>query len=153
MTFIDHLIKYAENELKLIGFDQTPVGETMLEFLKNSAELSKNDVATMTELSGMLTRLINRQPISPVTESDFVSETYTENSNTVEIMRCTRYPYLYRMPDGKYYDDRAVAFRYADSNSNDKMYLYQSEKGSKQEVTLPYYPSEELRVLAQDAKN
>jgi len=153
MTFIDHLIKYAENELKLIGFDQTPVGETMLEFLKNSAELSKNDLATMTELSGMLTRLINRQPISPITESDFVSETYTENSNTVEIMRCTRYPYLYRMPDGKYYDDRAVAFRYADSNSNDKMYLYQSEKGSKQEVTLPYYPNEELRILVQDAKN
>jgi hypothetical protein len=96
-----------------------------------------------------LPRLIDRRPLTAITEEDFETETYSEGDRTVEILRCTRYPHVYKM-DGKYYDDRAVAFRRADSADTDRMYIYQSGNSSKQEITLPYFPSEEVRILQQE---
>lgn len=93
-----------------------------------------------------ITRLIDRKPLSPISEADFEVETHTEGSRTVEIERCTRYPYLYKM-DGKYWDDRAIAFQKKDSAPGDRMYIYQSGNSSKQEVELPYFPSEEVKIL------
>jgi hypothetical protein len=150
MTFIDHLIKFAENELKLIGFDQAPVGQTMLEFLKNSAELSNNDSVTMAEMSNMLTKLINRQPISPITEADFKLEYPDQEHSQLNLMRCTRYPHVYQSADGKYWDDRAVAFRFANSPETDRMFVYRPN-GSKREITLPYYPDTKVEYLNQDS--
>jgi hypothetical protein len=151
-SFKEHLKKYAEKELELSGFDQTEFGKTALKLLDDLADLTKGDSETMKQLCGLLPRLIDRRPLSPITEADFETETHTEGDRTVEISRCTRYPYVYKM-DGKYYDDRAVAFRRIDSADTDRMYIYQSGNSSKQEITLPYFPSEEVRVLQQEYVN
>jgi len=146
MTFKEHLKKYAERELELSGFDQTEFGISALKLLDDLADLTQGDPETMKQLCGMLPRLIDRRPLTAITEEDFKTETHSEGDRSVEILRCTRYPYVYKM-DGKYYDDRAVAFRRADSADTDRMYIYQSGNSSKQEITLPYFPSEEVKTL------
>jgi hypothetical protein len=148
-TFKEHLKKYAERELELSGFDQTEFGKTTLRLLADLAELTQDDLETMKQLCALLPRLIDRNPLTAITEEDFEVETYSEGDHTVEILRCTRYPYVYKM-NGKYYDDRAVAFRRVNSAESDRMYIYQTGNSSKQEITLPYFPNEELRVLQQE---
>lgn len=150
MDFKQHLRQYAEKELELIGFMQSEFGPACLEFLEKCANVADNDPENMKRICEIIPRLIDRRPLSPITESDFEAETHVESDRTVEILRCTRYPYLYCMPDGKYYDDRAVAFRRADSAETDRMYIYQSGQNSKQEVELPYYPSNRVKVISRD---
>jgi hypothetical protein len=152
MSFKLHLKKYAERELELSGFDQTEFGKTALKLLGDLADLTQGDPETMKQLCDMLSRLIDRRPLTAITEEDFELETHSEGDRTVEILRCTRYPYVYKMDD-KYYDDRAVAFRRADSTESDRMYIYQTGNSSKQEITLPYFPSEEVRVIQQEYIN
>jgi hypothetical protein len=152
MTFKEHLKRYAERELELSGFVNTEFGKTALKLLDDLADLTNGDLETMKQLCALFPRLIDRRPLSPITEADFEVETYSESDRTVEILRCTRYPYLYKM-DGKYWDDRAVAFRRADSAESDRMYIYQTGNSSKQEITLPYFPSEEVRILQQEYTN
>ncbi len=152
MNFKEHLRKYAERELELSGFDQTEFGKTALKLLADLADLTKGDPETMKQLCTLLPRLIDRRPLTVITEEDFETETHSEGDRSVEILRCTRYPYVYKM-DGKYYDDRAVAFRRSDSAASDRMYIYQSGNSSKQEIALPYFPSEEVRVLQQEYTN
>ena len=138
--------EYAERELELTGFMETAFGETCLKFLDDLADVAGEDPESMKTVAGMLTRLIDRRPLSAITEEDFETETHVEGSRTVEIARCTRYPYLYKQ-DGKYYDDRAVAFQREDSQPGDRMYVYQSGNSSKQEVKLPYFPVERIERL------
>lgn len=148
----NHLLDFARNELKLINFDQSDLYEPILELLKQSSKMCNNDPETMKQLCALLPRLIDRKPLSAITEKDFETETHVEGDRSVEILRCTRYPYLYKM-DGRYYDDRAVAFRRADSAETDRMYIYQTGNSSKQEVELPYFSREEVRVLQQEYQN
>lgn len=149
MNFKQHLRQYAEKELELIGFTESEFGEACLEFLERCADVAGNDPESMKQVVGIIPRLIDRRPLSPITEADFEMETHANGDRTVEILRCTRYPHLYKM-DGCYYDDRAVAFRRADSAESDRMYLYQSGNSSKQQVTLPYFPTETVKVLQQE---
>ena len=153
MDFKQHLREYAEKELELTGFMQSEFGAACLEFLEKCADVAGNDPEGMKRICKILPRLIDRRPLSPITETDFEAETHTEGDRSLEILRCTRYSYLYRMPDGKYYDDRAVAFRHADGAETDRMYIYQSGNSSKQEVELPYFPREEVRVLQQEYRD
>jgi len=146
MTFKQHLRQYAERELELTGFMQSEFGPACLDFLDKCADVAGSDPESMKRVCEILPRLIDRLPLSAITEADFETETYTEGNRTVEIKRCTRYPYLYKQ-DGRYYDDRAVAFRRADSAESDRMYIYQTGNSSKQEVQLPYFPREEVRTL------
>jgi hypothetical protein len=150
MTRIDHLLNYAKKELKITNFDQTDLGQTMLNFLEQSAKITDNDTESMKQLSNMLVLLIDQRPISPITEEDFEDEVHAEGDNIITIKRCTRYQYLYKAVDGKYYDDRAIAFRFTDSYESDRMYLYQSSRSSKQEVTLPYYPEFKVEIISRD---
>ena len=146
MSFVEHLREYAERELKLIGFMESDFGPACLEFLEKCADVAGSDPESMKRVCEIIPRLIDRKPLSVITEADFEIETHVEGDRSLEILRCTRYPYLYKM-DGKYYDDRAVAFRRADSAETDRMYIYQTGNNSKQEVELPYFPSEEVRTL------
>jgi len=148
-SFKEHLKKYAERELELSGFDQTEFGKTALKLLDELVDLTQGDSETMKHLCALLPRLIDRMPLTAITESDFDAETYSEKDQTVEILRCNRYPYVYKI-DGKYYDDRAIAFRKAGSLESDRMYIYQTNNSSKQEITLPYFPSEEIKILQQE---
>jgi hypothetical protein len=143
----NHLLEFARNELKLINFDQSELYGPILELLKQSSKVCNNDSETMKQIVYMLVRLIDREPLSPITELDFELEYHSEGNNTVTIHRCTRYPYVYSMGDGKYWNDRAVVFRFADSAETDKMYLYQSGNNSKQEITLPYFPVETVKII------
>jgi len=144
--FKRYLREYAERELELTGFMQAPFGEACLDFLEKLADVAGNDPESMKQVAAIIPRLIDKQPLSAITEADFETETHTEGDRSVEILRCTRYPYLYKQ-DGKYWDDRAVAFRKADSAESDRMYIYQSGNSSKQEVELPYFPQERIERL------
>ena len=146
MTFKQHLRQYAEHELELIGFMESEFGAACLEFLEKCADVAGSDPESMKRVCEIIPRLIDRRPLTAITENDFEAETYTEGDRSVEILRCTRYLYLYKM-DGKYYDDRAVAFRREDSAETDRMYIYQCGNSSKQEVELPYFPNEDVRTL------
>jgi len=144
--FKRYLREYAERELELTGFMETEFGATCLRFLEDLAEVAGSDPESMKAVCEILPRLIDRRPLSAITERDFETETHSEGSRTVEIERCTRYPYLYKQ-DGKYWDDRAVAFQREDSAPGDRMYVYQLGNSSKQEVELPYFPQERIERL------
>ena len=149
-TFKEHLSAYANSELELAGFDQTEFGKTSLKLLDNLADLTNGDPDTMKQLCSLLPRLIDQLPIAPITEADFAPEYHSQGDNTVTIYRCTRYSWVYRTEDGKYWDDRAVAFKFVDSADADRMYIYQSGNSSKQEVTLPYYPEFKVEIISRD---
>jgi len=104
----------------------------------------------MKQLCSLLPRLIDQLPIAPITEADFAPEYHSQGDNTVTLHRCTRYFWVYRTEDGKYWDDRAVAFKFADSEGSDRMYIYQSGNSSKQEITLPYYPNQTIKIISKD---
>ena len=142
--FVDYLTEYAENELKIINFNKTNLGPTMIQFLRESAELASNDRDVMKMMAQMLERLIDMEPISMITENDFVEE---ERPDGKIMARCTRYPHLYRSPDGKYYNDRAIVFKRKGEPNNNKQYIYQGQLSSKQEISLPYYPAEQIIYL------
>ena len=146
MTFKQHLRQYAERELELTGFMDSEFGPACLEFLEKCADVADSDPESMKRICEILPRLIDRRPLSAITEADFETETHSEGDRTVEILRCTRYTYLYKV-DGKYYDDRAVAFQREDGAPGDRMYVYQSGNSSKREVKLPYFPVERIESL------
>lgn len=148
MVFKDYLKKYAENELKLIGFMDSDIGPLILNFLDSCAEISNSNPDIMKEICKILPALIDCKPVSAITENDFE---VVDKSDTQELLQCTRHPYIYKL-NGKYYNDRAVAFVYPDSTDGSKIYMYTKE-GSKQEITLPYYLDEEIKVLNDDQIN
>ena len=146
----NYLIEYATKELELIGFDKCGLGETIITFLEQSSTICSNDLASMKQLASMFDRLIDKLPLSPITEDDFYDEVYEEQNNAVTFKRTKRYPHIYQDTDGKYYDDRAYAFRLPGANLNDKIYMYQNGFNSKQEITLPYFPNEQIIDLPKD---
>lgn len=155
MDFKQHLRKYAERELELIGFMQSEFGPACLEFLEKCADIVGNDAESMKKICEILPKLIDNKPLSPITEKDFELENFSREGSESgsETLRCTRYPYLYRMPNGKYYDDRAVAFREFNSSETDRLYLYREHNSSKQEVHLPYLPEQKVKILQEEDKS
>jgi hypothetical protein len=150
----DHLLEFAKKELALINFDQSNIHDTILKFLEQSSKICNNNTDDMKQIANFLIRLIDRLPLSPINEIDFYDEPYPVVSDQLmPVKRCTRYPHIYQMSDGKYYDDRAVAFRFLDSNQNDKIYMYGAGYNSKKEITLPHYPNEEIVILPDDYAN
>jgi len=147
-SFKEHLKKYVEKELELTGFNNTLFGKNAIELLENLADLTNGDINTMKQLCEWLPRLVERIPISPITEEDFQLEQH--GSDSLDVWRCTRYPHVYKTNDGKYWNDRAVAFKFSNSVGNDQMFLYRPG-GSKREITLPYYPVTEIQYIAEDA--
>ena len=147
MDFKEYLRKYAEHELKIIGFMDSPFGNICLEFLDNCADICGNDIDSMKKICEMLPRLINKEPLSPITEEDFEEEDFSNDIHEYKIKRCTRFPYIYQEPNGKYYNDRARAFVLKTNDHTHKLYLYQKNNNSKQEIQLPYFPFEEIIVL------
>jgi hypothetical protein len=149
-SFKEHLKEYAEKELELTGFNETSFSKTAIELLENLADLTNGDAETMKQLCYWLPRLIDRIPISPITETDFELENPNHEHSELNLMRCTRYPQVYQTTDGKYWDDRAVAFRFVDSPETDRMFVYRPN-GSKREITLPYYPNTKIEYLDKDS--
>ena len=146
MTFKQHLKKYTQREFELSGFDKTNFGKSAITLLEDLADLCKNDPVLMKDMLGLLTRLIDMKPIAPITEDDFEVKS-TDNGDKSPISICLRHPYIYRTSDGKYWNDRAIAFLRKDDQNFNKMYLYQAVHNSKQQITLPYYPEEVIEYI------
>ena len=132
--WIDGVVKYSETELKLLGFDQTPLGPAIITFIKELHGTLGNQPGLMKSVIKQVRDLIDKKPIALITEEDFVDD------------KCIRYPYIYKAQDGKYYNDRAVVFKksYDDPSSQ---YVYQGQHRSKREIALPYVLREEVVLL------
>ena len=132
--WIDGVVKYSETELKLLGFDQTPIGPAIITFIKELHGVLGNQPGLMKSVIKQVRDLIDKKPIALITEEDFVGD------------KCTRYEYIYKAQDGKYYNDRAVVFKksYDDTSSQ---YVYQGQHRSKQEISLPYVLREEIILI------
>ena len=133
-NWIDGVVKYSETELKLLGLDQTPIGPAITTFIKELHGVLGNQPGLMKSITKQIGYLIDKKPLAPITEKDFVDD------------KCTRYEYIYKAQDGKYYNDRAVVFKksYDDPNSQ---YIYQGQMRSKREITLPYVLREEAVLI------
>ena len=129
--WIEGVLKHSETELKLLGLDQTPLGPSILTFIKELHRTLGNQPTLMKNLANQVGDLIDKKPLAPITEKDFVDD------------RCTRYPYIYKAQDGLYYNDRAVVFK----KGSDTQYVYQGQRRSKREITLPYVLLEEVVLI------
>jgi hypothetical protein len=131
--WIEGVLKHSETELKLLGLDQTPLGPAIITFIKELHGTLGNQLGLMKSLLTQVGDLIDKKPLAPITEKDFVDD------------RCVRYPYIYKSGE-KYYNDRAVVFKksYDDPSSQ---YVYQGQHRSKQEITLPYVLREEVVLI------
>lgn len=147
IKWIDIIIDYAKNELRMMNFDKIELGETIVNLIRQLHEISGNSPRIMKSIIMSIADLIDEKPITPITESDFKLETHTDNGNVVEIWRCTRYPHVYKAPDGKYYNDRAIVYK-TRYDSLDKKYIYQGGLSSKQEIVLPYLVSEKIVIVS-----
>jgi hypothetical protein len=134
------MMQHAINELKLTNIYGSNFGKSVLNLLEETQEITNLDTASLKEFVEIIDRLLTKLPITPITESDFEKEEYVERGRKVEIMRCVRYPSVYMTEDGKYWDDRAVAYRLPDFKEYDTIYTYQTKYNSKREITLPYTP-------------
>jgi hypothetical protein len=128
--WIDGVVKYSETELELLGLDQTPLGPAITTFIKELHGTLGNQPGVMKSVLKQVGDLIDKKPLAPITEKDFVDD------------RCVRYPYIYKSGE-KYYNDRAVVFKksYDDPSSQ---YI---GGPSKQEITLPYVLREEVVLI------
>ena len=131
--WIEGVLKHSETELKLLGFDQTPLGPAITTFIKELHGVLGNQPSIMKSITKQVGDLIDKKPIALITEKDFVDD------------RCVRYPYIYKTGE-KYYNDRAVVFKksYDDPSSQ---YMYQGQHRSKQEITLPCILQEEIILI------
>jgi rubredoxin len=126
MSWIEGVLDYSKSELELIGFDKSDLSDVMLETIQKLYRSVGNQPNAMKSVLKMMIDLVDKKPISVITENDF-----DENG------RCTRCEYIYRAKDGKYYNDRAVVFKRSWEDPSEH-YLYQGNARSKQEITLPY---------------
>jgi hypothetical protein len=135
MSWIESVLDYSKSELKLIGFDKSELGDIMLETIKKTHESVGNKPMLIKTVIRMMSDLVDKKPISVITESDFDEDG-----------RCTRYEYIYRDKHGKYYNDRAVVFKKSLDDPNSQ-YLYQGQERSKKEISLPYLLNEEVVIV------
>jgi len=130
--WIESVIEHTKRELKLLGLDHVGIDTVVVDFIEGLHAKLGNQPGVMKTVTKYVEQLIDKKPIAPITEEDFDEDG-----------RCIRYEYIYRASDGKYYNDRAVAFKKGLSIQ----YIYQGQRRSKQEIALPYVPSEEIQVL------
>ena len=130
--WIESVIEHTKRELKLLGLDHVGIDTVVVDFIEGLHAKLGNQPGVMKTVTNYVEKLIDKKPIAPITEEDFDEDG-----------RCIRYEYIYRASDGKYYNDRAVAFKKGLSTQ----YIYQGQRRSKQEIALPYVPSEEIQVL------
>ena len=130
--WIESVIEHTKRELKLLGLDHVGIDTVVVDFIEGLHAKLGNQPGVMKTVTNYTEKLIDKKPIAPITEEDFDEDG-----------RCIRCEYIYRASDGKYYNDRAIAFKKGLSTQ----YIYQGQRRSKQGIGLPYVPSEEIQVL------
>ena len=129
--WIESVIEHTKRELELLGLNHIGLDATVVDFIKGLHEKLGNQPGAMKSIVKYVEQLIDKKPVAPITETDFDQDG-----------RCKRYEYIYRASDGKYYNDRAVAFKKGLSTQ----YIYQGQNRSKREISLPYVLSEEIQL-------
>tara|TARA_B110000977_G_C10868313_1_gene412502 strand:- start:327 stop:728 length:402 start_codon:yes stop_codon:yes gene_type:complete len=129
--WLDSILQYSENEMRLLNFDKNGLSDVIIKFIKELHGHVGNQPVIMKSILKNIQDLIDKKPIALITEKDFVDDI------------CTRYEYIYKAQNGRYYNDRAVVFK----KGNDTQYIYQGQNRSKQEITLPYFLHEETILL------
>ena len=135
MSWIESVLHYSKQELELIGFDKSDLGEVVIDTIKKLHGSVGNQPTAIKSILKMMSDLVDKKPISVITERDF-----DENG------RCTRCDYIYRAKDGKYYNDRAVVFKRSWEDPSEQ-YVYQGQNRSKKEITLPYILRQEVVLV------
>lgn len=131
--WIDGVIEYSNRELELNGFSENEIGYFIIDTIIKLQKMFGNKPMLMKSTLKMMSDLIDKKPVSPITENDFENDW------------CTRCEYIYKGKDGKYYNDRAVGFKKT-YHDTDTMYIC-GENGSKKEITLPYVLREDFLLL------
>jgi len=144
MDYKDFILDFAKYELQKINFLGIDAGKTMLELISQIADLCHNDPEKMKHVMKMLPDILDQKLLSPITEEDFIEEQICIKGKEKIIYRCRRCPYVYKDADGKYYNDRAVAF--VEDKSNNIYYT----SDSKEEIELPYILAVEYKHARQD---
>lgn len=135
MSWIEDVLDYSKSELELIGFDKSDLSDVMLETIQKLHGQVGNQPNAMKCMLKMMIDLVDKKPISVITENDF-----DENG------RCTRCDYIYRAKDGKYYNDRAVVFKRSWEDPSEQ-YVYQGQNRSKKEITIPHILRQETILI------
>ena len=130
--WIESVLEHSQRELELLGLNHVGLDVTVTSFIKELQEKLGNQPSAMKSVVKYVEQLIDKKPISPITEADFYQDG-----------RCTRYEYIYKAEDGRYYNDRAVVFK----KGLDSQYIYQGQNRSKREITLPYVLHEDVVTL------
>ena len=137
-------IHFAELELKLSGFAETDYGKAALEYIKQTYKIVNNDINYVRRLHKNIAGLVDQIPLAPLLESELQETEVLEFKNGTYIKsfrkQHVRVPFVYEQ-DGKFYDDRAVAFVNNDGNI---WYGSNGKYVSRKEITFPYYRQEEL---------
>jgi len=130
--WIESVLEHSQRELELIGLNHVGLDVTVTSFIKELQEKLGNQPSAMKSVVKYVEQLIDKKPIAPITEADFDQDG-----------RCTRYEYIYKAEDGRYYNDRAVVFK----KGLDSQYIYQGQNRSKREIRLPYILCEDVVTL------
>jgi len=126
-----NLKEFIKYELEINGFHNTEISTSINKLVDTLYDYSNQDRAVLHHLFSMTHNLLQHNPVSPITEQDFKKEVRDDGKT---ILKCVRYPWIYRDTDGKYYNDRAIEY----IKDNHRMYQYQGKLNSKQEIKLPY---------------
>lgn len=141
------LIKHSKRELKKIKFDQTDIYNNIIEYLTTLSEMTNNDKHSMLAVTELISKCIKRELCSPITEEDFSEEVHYGRTKVKKFKSCTRYPSVYQTQDGRYWDDKAIAYKYQNSSENQRIYLYGSVYNSCAEISLPYFPNPKIVII------
>lgn len=132
--------EFVKKELQLINLHDTELGNAMSTFIKEICRVTRSSVPLMRHILENVRNLIDKKPISAITENDFVYDEHTD----CEV--CTRYPYIIKERDGKYYNNRAISFKNS-HESHEEMFIYQGTRCSRQEITMPYVLKDEVVIM------
>jgi hypothetical protein len=148
MTPKNDYIEYATKELEINGLLHTDIGKQMIQLLETAWKFGNQNKVMVNNVIDMLDRVNNKLPLLPIEEDGMIP---IPHANGPDQMRHSRYYPVYQDEDGKYYDDKAVAFI---SNDGSATYFYgNGEYNSTKEVEFPYYPQPRYVFISDENLN
>ena len=131
----EEYMNFVTREVQLLGFDKSPLGTPMLEYISAVYDMSNGDKTLFSNLTSMLDRLVHELPLSELKDPETSKEDwYTDGANVIS----KRYPPVRIIENYRILDDHGVAYTNGDNNN-----VYY-DASSTREITLPYYPNPDL---------
>ena len=145
----DLKLEWLKTELQKTNLDQHDVGKSLIKFYEDCLLTSNSNDLLLHNFKVMVNRVFDQLPLSPLTGApDEFKETTDPEGNV--ILRNKRYDPVCSESNNNtlFYDDQAVAFFI----NGVKTYMYQGEHRSRQQITFPYYPDPEIRIIENDSE-